>query len=134
MKKTSAVRRGKNRKGSSFRAINLLQIGDKIMASLVFSTQIPESKRIGGHINASFSAGLITDALVAANATVTALKAAILTGAVKTVQRPMAQVLNKALDRGVSLSQIPETHSQTTVAGLVGLTDASSTFKQSFLG
>ena len=104
------------------------------MASLVFSTQIPESKRIGGHINAAFSAGLITDALVSGNSTVTTLKAAILTGAVKTVQRPMAQVLNKALDRGVSLSQIPETHSQTTVAGLVGLTDASSTFKQSFLG
>lgn len=103
------------------------------MASLVYTDRIPESKRIGGHLNVGFSAGIITDALVAANATITLLKAAILTGILKTEQKPLGIVLNKALDKGVSLGQIPETHGVITVAALVALTDASSTMKQGFL-
>ncbi len=94
--------------------------------------KIPESKRIGGHINIASSAGLITDTLVNDNATVTLLKAALLTACVRTEQKPLVIKLNKALDRGIALSLISETHGVTTVAGLLALTDAASTFKQGF--
>lgn len=104
------------------------------MASLVFTDRIPESKRIGGMINTCASAGLITDTLVNANSTVTTLKAACLTAAVRTEQQPMVKEMNIALDRAVSLGAIPATHGVTTVAGLVALTDASATHKQAFLG
>jgi len=100
----------------------------------VFVDRIPLSKRIGGWLNACKSAGVITDALVNANATVTALNTAILAAVVSPSDKPRAITLTKALERAVDLSLIPETHGVTTVAGLVALTDASTTFRQSFLG
>jgi alkaline phosphatase len=103
------------------------------MASLVYTERIPESKRIGGWFNALFKAGILTDALVAANATNAALKTAVDTATVKTEQRPMVTVFKKAFDRGVSLGQIPTpNHGTATVAALVALTDSNTTFKQGF--
>jgi len=93
--------------------------------------EIPESKRVGGYANYCAAAGVITDALVAANATITLLNAAIL-AAVPAYQQPMARMLNKALNRGIALGNIAETHGQTTVAGLVALTNSSTTFSALF--
>lgn len=104
------------------------------MASIVYTERIPESKRWGGWLNAMAAAGVITDALVAANATVTLLKAAIETAVVKAEQRPMVTLTKLALDRAVSMGQVPATHGVTTVAALVALGDASTTHKQSYLG
>jgi len=100
----------------------------------VYIDRIPASKRVGGQLNVSFVPSVITDALVAANATVTALKAAITAAVVRPDLVPVGIATNDALDLGVSLSLIPETHSCTTVAQLVALTDASSTFKQGIRG
>lgn len=104
------------------------------MASAVFIDRIPLSKRIGGWANACKTAGVITDALVNANATITLLNAAILAAVVSPSDKPRAILLTKALERGVDLGIIPETHGVTTVAALVALTDASASFRQSFLG
>lgn len=101
------------------------------MASVVYTERIPESVRVGGMINYCGAAGVITDAQVAANATITLLKAAILAAA-NVQQQPLAIMLNKALDRGVTIGCITATHGQTTVAGLRGMTDASATMKQGF--
>lgn len=92
-----------------------------------------ESKRIGGQINQAAASGLLTSAMIAANATITLLKAAI-TSAATAQTSTIATKTNKALDRGVSLGYIPATHGVTTVAGLLALTDAPSTWKQSFIG
>lgn len=104
------------------------------MASAVFPDRMQESKRWGGYLNWLFSAGIITNALVAANATVTLLKTAIDTATVRAEQRSMVTLAKVALNRAVSMGQIPETHGQTTVAGLVALGDAPTTHKQGFYG
>lgn len=90
------------------------------------------SKRIGGQLNQAFSAGLLTNAMVAANATLTLLKTAV--SAAQTAQTSTIAIkVNKALDAGKSLGYISETHGQTTVAGLVALTEAGTTNKQSIV-
>lgn len=100
----------------------------------VYVDRIPASKRVGGMLNVAEEPSVITDALVAANATVTLLKAAITAAVVRPDLSPMAIETNSALDLGVSLSLIPETHGCTTVAGLVALTDAGASFKQGLRG
>jgi hypothetical protein len=104
------------------------------MASAVYTDRIPESKRWGGWLNIASNAGIITDALVAANATVTLLKAAIGSAVVRGEQRPMVTITQKALDRAVSMGQVPETHGVTTVAALVALGDGSTSHRQSYFG
>ena len=94
--------------------------------------RLPESKRIGGALNMAFSAGIITNAMVNANSTLTTLKAAVTAGTVG-ANGPLAIKTNEALDRGKSLGYFSETHGVTTVAGLVALTDAGTTLKQGFL-
>lgn len=103
------------------------------MASIVWTQKIPLSLRVGGQLNAAKSAGLITDAMVNDNATVSALKTAITTAAIGP-KAPYAVKINLALDKGVSMGLISATHGVTTVAGLVALTDASTTFRQGFMG
>lgn len=100
----------------------------------VFTDQIPMGKHIGGWTNALSAVSIITDALVAANATITLLNAAILAAVVRPDDLPKVQLLNQALRKAVSLSYIPETHSQTTVAGLIALCTSSSTLRESYLG
>lgn len=104
------------------------------MAATAVLEQIPFSKRIGGELNIMVVPGVITDALVAANATVTLLKAAILAAVLHPDDQPKAIMVCRALASAVSLGLIPETHSCTTVAGLVALTNASTTFKQGYMG
>lgn len=98
----------------------------------VYTERIPESKRIGGQLNLAAVEGIITDAIVAAQATVTLLKAALLTPTY--MQTKMVADTKLALDRAVNMSLIPATHGCTTVAGLVALTDASTTHRQAYFG
>jgi hypothetical protein len=77
---------------------------------------------------------VITDALVAANATVTGLKTAVDAQSVPAEQRPMLTYVKLALSRALSMGQISETHGQTTVAGLVAQGDASTTHMQGYYG
>jgi hypothetical protein len=98
----------------------------------VYTVRVPFSKRIGGQLNYAENVGVITDALVAANATLTLLKAALL--APTYLQIKARADLRLALDSAVDLSLIPETHACTTVAGLVALTDASTTLTQNYFG
>lgn len=104
------------------------------MASAVYTDRIQESKRWGGWLNYLSRAGLITDAQVNANATVALLLTAIDAAAIRTEQRPMIAYAKAALNRAVSMGQVPATHGVTTVAGLVALGDASTTFKQGYYG
>lgn len=98
----------------------------------VYTDRIPESKRIGGQLNLAVVEGIITDAIVAAQATITLLKAALLTPTPN--QTKMTADTKLALARGLTLSLFSETHGQTTVAGLVALTDASTTHRQAYFG
>lgn len=98
----------------------------------VYTDRIPFSKRIGGQLNYANNVGVITDALVAAQATVTLLNAALLTPTFMQVKAN--RDTQEALVNAVSLGLIPETHACTTVAGLVALTDASTTLRQNVLG
>lgn len=101
---------------------------------VLYTDRIPASKRIGGQLNIGFTTGVITNAQVAANATITLLKAAV-TAAIPTyAQTKIAGDVNRALDLGLDMGLFSETHGQTTVAGLVALTDASTTLKQGFFG
>lgn len=100
----------------------------------VYTDRIPESKRIGGFLNYCKNAGIITDALVNGNATITALKSAIDTAVVKTSQRPLVTEIKLALDRGLTIGVFSATHGVTTVAALVAPTDAGTTYTQNFLG
>lgn len=100
----------------------------------VYLDRIPASQRVGGQLNMSFVPGVITNALVAANSTVTALKAAITAAVVRPDDAPKAIFTNQALDVGVSLSLIPETHGCTTVAELVALTDSGTSLKMPIIG
>lgn len=104
------------------------------MASAVFPDRVQESKRWGGWLNWAKRAGIITDAQVAANATITALKAALDAAVVHAEQRPMITLVKVALDRAKSMGQLSETHGQTTVAGLVAEGDASTTHMQGYYG
>lgn len=104
------------------------------MASAVFPDRVAESKRWGGWLNILANAGILTDAMVAANATVSLLKTALDAAVVRGEQRPMVTYAKAALNRAVSMGQVPETHGVATVADLVALGDASSTFKQGFYG
>lgn len=92
--------------------------------------QVGFSRRIGGMLNVGKTNSVITDALVAANATLTLLKAAIAAAIVRPDDVPIGVDVNDALDGGKALGLFSETHSQTTVAGLVALTDASANFRQ----
>jgi len=96
----------------------------------VYTDRIPASKRVGGQLNLGANVGVITDALVAANATLTLLKAAVTAGAPTYNQVKIAADVNDALDLGLGMSLFTETHGVTTVAALVALTDASTTFNQ----
>lgn len=104
------------------------------MASAVYPDRVQESKRWGGWLNWAKRAGVITDAQVAANATVTNLKAAVEAANVPAEQRPMITYVKSALNRAVSMGQVPETHGVTTVAGLVALGDSSTTHMQGYYG
>jgi hypothetical protein len=99
-----------------------------------FTQDIPISKRCGGQLNYGANVGVITDALVAANATVTLLKAAITAAVVRTVDAKPASDCNRALDKLVDLSLLSATHGKTTVAGIVAVSDASTTLTQNFFG
>lgn len=90
------------------------------------------SKRIGGFINSCKSAGVITDTQVNANATVTLLGAAVVDAAVG-AKKPLAQKLRKTLEKAVDIGEIGETHGETTVAGLVALTEAGATHRSPFI-
>lgn len=97
-----------------------------------YTQQIPLSKRIGGQLNLAAVEGIITDAIVAARATVTLINANLLTPTY--MQTKMNADTQKALLKAVAMGLIPETHSCTTVAGLVALTDASTTHRQAYFG
>lgn len=96
--------------------------------------RIPASKRVGGCLNIYTGPGIITDTLVNANATLTLLKAAVTAGVIHPDDAPKAVKVNRALAEGLSLGVFTETHGCTTVAGLVQLTDAASTYRQDILG
>lgn len=96
----------------------------------IYTDRIPASKRVGGQLNIGSNVLVITDAMVAAQATLTLLKAAVTAGVTTYTQTKIAGDVNRALDLGLDLGLFSETHGQTTVAGLVALTDASTTFKQ----
>lgn len=97
-----------------------------------YTFRVPISKRIGGQLNLASNVGVITDALVAAQATVTLLNAALLTPTF--MQTKINKDTQKALVNAVNLGLISETHGQTTVAALVALTDASTTHRQAYFG
>src|SRR6187399_3553425 len=99
------------------------------MASLVYTDRKPFSARIGGWINWLKGPGIMTDAFVAANPTISGMKTNMFITVVRPDHRPMLIKLAKALDKAVSMGIMPDTHGQTTVAGLVALTDAGPTFK-----
>lgn len=103
------------------------------MASAVFLDRIPVSQRWGAWLNWLKSAGIITDAQVAANPTVTGLVTAMRTGAARTDQQPMVVRAKLALDKAIGMGQVPETHGQTTVAGLVALGDGNTTRKSGYI-
>lgn len=94
------------------------------------SDRVGASKRVGGQLNVAKTNSIITDTLVNANATLTLLKAAILTASPRPDDQPIAIKTNRALDLGKNIGVFSETHGQTTVAGLVGLTDAAAAFRQ----
>lgn len=99
--------------------------------SNLYCTTKRESERIGGFINWCAAAGIIADADLngAGGDTITEVKANVLANDMPASSKSLVTVLNKALDRGISLGLWSETHGVTTVAGLVALTDASTTFK-----
>lgn len=99
-----------------------------------FAERIPYSKRIGGQLNLGFNVSAITDALVNGNATCTLLKAAILAAVPSYMQQKIASDVNRALDAGITQGFWSETHGQTTVAALVALTDATTTYRQALFG
>lgn len=101
---------------------------------VLYTERKPESARVGAYLNWCFSAGIITDAQVAANATLTLLKAAVNTAILETQKKPIGIMLGKALDRGLTLGIFSETHGVVTVAALVALTDSGTTMKQGFFG
>lgn len=98
----------------------------------LYTDRIPLSKRIGGQLNLAANVSVITDALVAAQATVTLLNAALV--APTFMQTKIQGDTRLALIKAVSESLIPETHGCTTVAGLVALTDASTALRQAYFG
>lgn len=92
--------------------------------------RVSASKRAGGMLNVGLTNGLITNALVSGNATLTGLKAAITAAVVRPDDVPMAVDINDALDLGKTIGIWSETHGKTTVAGLVSDSDAPSGFRQ----
>lgn len=96
----------------------------------IYTDRIPFSKRIGGQLNLGFNCLVITNAQVAAQATITLLKAAILAAVPTYNQTKIASDVCDALDAGLGEGLFSETHGQTTVAALVALTDASTTLTQ----
>lgn len=102
------------------------------MAELTAVHNKGASRRIGSMITACSSAGIITSTIIAANATITLLKAAILVLAVGP-KASLGVKLNKALDKGIAIGTYTETHGLTTVAGFVAATQAGTTMKSSFL-
>lgn len=76
-------------------------------------------------INVAERAGL-TDAIIAANATVTLLITAVKALAILAGTAPDAlEAISRGLRLGVNAGAIPETHSTTTVAGLRALVTAN---------
>lgn len=102
--------------------------------SNLYNNEKRESARIGGFINWCEDAGIIEDADLAGAGgdTITEVKANILANNFHKANYPLAQMLGKALDKGVQIAVFSETHGVTTVAGLVALTDAGATEKNSF--
>lgn len=98
-----------------------------------YTGRIGASKRVGGQLQIGKDSGVITDALVNANATLTDLKAAVTAAALHANLGPMKVQVNKALDLGKTMDLLSETHGVTTVAGLIALTDASSGFRQGLM-
>lgn len=96
--------------------------------------QIPLSKRVGGQLNIAVNLGLLANTDPASSATVTLLKAKIDTNlaSLNADLAPEAEKTQLALQKGVDLGLFNETHSQTTVAAIVALTDASTTHTQGF--
>lgn len=92
--------------------------------------QVGFSRRIGGMLNVGKTNSVITDALVAANATLTLLKAAITAAIVRPDDVPIGVDVNDALDGGKAIGVFSETHGVTTVAALVALTDAPVGYRQ----
>ena len=92
--------------------------------------QVPLSTKIGGQLQVAEDQSVITDTIVAANATVTLLKAALVVplGSDGT-HKSLCQL---ALQKGVDLSLIAETHTATTVAELIAFTDAAVGEKPGF--
>jgi hypothetical protein len=92
--------------------------------------RVNASKRVGGALNVGLTNNIITNTLVNGNATLTGLKAAITAAIVRSDDVPLASDVNDALDLGKNIGIFSETHGQTTVAGLVGLSDATASFRQ----
>ena len=92
--------------------------------------RVGASRRVGGMLNVGKTNSIITDALVAAQATLTLLKAAITSGVVRPDDATIAVDVNDALDLGKAIGVFSETHGVTTVAALVALTDAPVGFRQ----
>ena len=99
---------------------------------VIYTDRIPMSKRVGGQLNLAAVEGIITDAIVSGNATITLVKAALLTPTYN--QTKMKSDTSLALDMGLDLGVFSETHGVSTVAALVALTDASTTHRQAFFG
>lgn len=75
-------------------------------------------QKIGGVLRAAIGQGILTDAIVggASYDTVTKVKTAI-DLLVKPINRPWAVKVKNALDKGVSIGLITETHGATEAAG-----------------
>lgn len=98
--------------------------------AVAFLDRVGASRRAGGMLNVGKTNSVITNALVAANATITLLKAAITAAIVRPDDAPMAVDVNDALDLGKSIGIWSETHGFTTVAEFVAASDASASFRQ----
>lgn len=99
--------------------------------AITIKSDVPLSKRIGGIIERAEDAGIITDAIVAANATVTALNAALL--APIPAEAPLRSKVKQALLKAVDAGLVAETHTFTTISSLVSATDATTGVRAPFM-
>lgn len=88
-----------------------------------------DESRLSEEYGAAFvdaqSRGLLTDAMISGNATVTLLKSAIDSKFLHAEHEPVKPRLKQALDYALAQGEISETHGLTTVAGLIAATKAS---------
>lgn len=95
------------------------------MAAVYRGDEARLSEEYGATFIDAQNRGLLTDALISGNATVTALKTAIDNAFVHAEHQPVKARVKQALDFMLNQGEISETHGLSTVTALIAATKAS---------